>query len=159
MKLKELINRYDTIKPFNNVTQLCQLKELLELLKNKEVNKITDVAVSNYISKLKTKGNSNKTINDKLSILRCLLKYAYSIGKIQYIPLIPNQKVTATKTKILSRQELALMLAHCHKAHLQELARVLLIGYYTGLRINNILSINHTNYSVVDNILSIYDKK
>ena len=159
MNLKELIKRYNNIKPYTTATQLCNIKELVTLIGNKPIIKINDVIISKLIRTYQEKGNSNKTINDKLSILRGLLKYAYSIGKIQYIPLIPTQKVTDTRTKTLSRKELALMLSYCHQTKEKQLAYILLIGYYTGFRINNILSLTPDNYSVEDNILSIYDKK
>ncbi len=159
MNLRELIKRYNNIKPYTTATQLCNIKELVALIGNKPIIKINDVVISKLIRAYQAKGNSNKTINDKLSILRGLLKYAYSIGEIQYIPLIPTQKVTDTRTKTLSRKELALMLSYCHQTKEKQLAYILLIGYYTGFRINNILSLTPDNYSIEDNILSIYDKK
>lgn len=160
MNLTEIINRYNNIKPFTTATQLCIIKELQAIIgKNKQVNKINDVVISKLIKHYQNKGNSNKTINDKLSLLRCLLKYALSIGEIQYIPLIPTMKIKDKKDRFITRKELALMLSYCRKTNNKQLAKILLLGYYTGLRVNNILSITNDNYSVIDNILSIYDKK
>ena len=159
MNIQELINRYDNIKPFTTATQRSITKELTTILGNKQVNKINDVIISKIIKTYKDKHNSNKTINDKIAILRCLLKYAHSIGELPYIPLIPNQKVTAHKTKCISRKELTIMLKYCHTTGNKQLAKILLIGYYTGFRINNILSMSLNDYDKQNNTLSIYDKK
>ena len=43
------------------------------------------------------------------------------------------------------------------KHHQKDLKRIILIGYYTGLRINNILSVSKNN--IEGDLLYIYDKK
>ena len=43
------------------------------------------------------------------------------------------------------------------KHHNKELGKIILIGLYTGFRINNILSLTDKNY--IDNKLYVYDKK
>lgn len=157
MNLTELTNRYNNIKPFTTATQLCYIKELQTFMGNKQVNKINDIIIAKLIKHYQSKGNSNKTINDKLSLLRCLLKYAISIRELEYMPIIPHQKVIAKKPTVISRSALAMMLLWCRREGQRDLAKILLIGYYTGLRINNILSITDKNYE--NGQYNIYDKK
>lgn len=90
-------------------TTVRTLKNFDEYLsgKNLKSKKLSESIVCEWIQKLKIK-NSRKTISDKVSILRCFLKYLTFIGYPVYMPDCP--KVTDTYIPyIFSDQELRLI--------------------------------------------------
>ena len=133
-------------------------KELLTIIApTLDIKKIDCKKINAYIDYLQKKGNSNKTINDKISYLSKLLTYAVKNQLIPYKPYIPYLKVISTKEKYLTQDEIIKMLKWTHTNKQKELRQILLIGLYTGLRINNILKLNNQLYK--DNSLYIYDSK
>ena len=161
MQLIELIEITDDLfyadSPSYKVI-LSKQKELLDFLHpTKEINKIDNKVITKYIKYLQDKGNSNATINSKLAYLSKILTYAHRIGKLKNKPYIPTFKVKQGKDKFLSDDEKLLMLKWCWSHKQKELANIIMIGIYTGLRINNILSLTDANYK--EDKLYIYDKK
>lgn len=161
MQLIELINITDELfynnSPAYKVIASKQ-KELLSFTKEStNINKIDDKFIINYIKFLKDKNNSNATINAKLSYLSKLLNYAHRTGKLKYKPYIPFQTIIENKTKFLTKEDKIKMLQWCRRNHQKELAKIILLGIYTGLRINNIITIFDSIYK--DDCLYVYDKK
>lgn len=161
MQLQELIETTDELfyadSPSYKVI-LSKQKELLEIVKPEtDINKIDNNTVNKIIKTYRVKGNTNNTINAKLAYLSKILTYAYRIGELKNKPYIPHFKVIEQKEKYLSKLEKHLILHWCWKKKHKELAKIILIGLYTGLRINNILSLTDKNY--VEGVLQIYDKK
>lgn len=133
-------------------------KELLSIISaNIQINKINYKVINHYVEKLKKNNNSNSTINSKLSYLSKILKYAYQNGLIEYTPTLPYLKVKNQKEKYLTNLELIQILNWTRQNRQKQLQQIILIGLYTGLRINNILTI--TKELIVDNKLYLYDKK
>ena len=133
-------------------------KELLQIIKpTLNIKKIDYKIINQYIEYLKEQGNSNATINAKTAYLSKLLTYAYSNGLILNKPYIPYFKVIQQKEKYLSQDEIIKMLKWTKTNKEKELQKIILIGLYTGLRINNILSLTTDN--VQKNVLYIYDPK
>ena len=161
MQLQELISITDKIF-YNNTSSwkvtISKQKELLNVFKpTLDIKKIDYKSVNRYIDYLKNKGNSNSTINAKLAYFGHLLSYAYKNNLISNKPYIPYLKPKALKEKYLTSDEFIKMLLWTHKNKEKELQKILLIGYYTGLRINNILSLDKEN--IKDNRFYIFDKK
>lgn len=161
MNLQELINITDKAL-YSNITYYkviqSKQKELLTIIPaNTNITKIDYKLINKYIEHLKNKNNNPTTINTKTAYLSTILNYAYKNNLIQNKPYIPYRKQTQTKDRYLTQDELVKMLLWCRANKQQELLKVILIGYYTGLRINNTLTINKTNYK--DEMLSVYDKK
>lgn len=133
-------------------------KELLELLNpSRDIKSIDYNVINKYIKCLRNKGNSNATINLKVAYLSKILTYAEKNNLIVRKPFIPRFKVMKKKTQYLTRNCVANMLLWCRKNCQKDLQKIILIGYYTGLRINNILSVSKSN--IEGDNLAIYDKK
>ena len=161
MNLQELITITNKIY-YNDITyyKVIQSKqnELLSIIKpTTNIKKIDYKIIDKYITTLKNKGNKPATINAKISYLNHILNYAYQMRLIDYKPVIKQQKIIAKKDYIITEDQLEQMLAWCVHNHQQELHNILKIGYYTGLRINNILSLTSDNYK--NSSLHIYDRK
>ncbi len=133
-------------------------KELLEIIKpTTDIKKINYKVIQNYIQQLQNKGNKPATINSKTAYLSHILNYAYHNQLINNKPYIPYMKIIKTKEKYITSEEVMCMLAYCEAHNQPELYNIILIGLYTGLRINNILSLTKENYQ--NGCLYIYDKK
>lgn len=165
MQLIELIEITDDLfyadSPSYKVI-LSKQKELLDFLHpTKEINKIDNKVITKYIKYLQDKGNSNATINSKLAYLSKILTYAFRIDKLKQKPYIPTMRIADPKDKFLTKDEKTQMLYWCwrnrQREGVNELLKIILIGIYTGLRINNILSLTSENYR--EGMLYIYDKK
>lgn len=161
MQLQELIKLTDNLFYANSSSYkviMSKQKELLAIIKpTTDIKKIDYKAVEKYLNALKAKNNSDATINSKLAYLSKILNYAYKINLIDARPYIPTLKEKPSKEKYLSQAEKVQMILWCRKNKQKELLKVLLIGLYTGLRINNILSLTDANFR--DGKLFIYDKK
>ena len=161
MQLKELINI--TNKLFYNDSPSYKVitskqNELLRIIRpSTDIKKIDYKVINRYIDYLKQNNNSPKTINDKISYFSKILNYAYNNGLIEHKPSFTYQKVIAKKDKFLDKNEKIQMLLWCRHNKQKDMQYIILIGLYTGLRINNILSLTPDNYK--DNSLYIYDKK
>lgn len=161
MQLQELINItnklfYNDSPSYKTITS--KQNELLKVIKpTLNIKKIDYKIINQYIDYLKQHNNSPKTINDKISYLSKILKYAYNNGLIEHKPSFTYQKVISKKDKFLDKDEKIKMLLWCKHNKQKDLQFIILIGLYTGFRINNILSLQPNNYK--DNKLYIYDKK
>lgn len=132
--------------------------ELLTILKpTMDIKKINYKVIQNYIQQLQNKGNKPATINSKTAYLSHILNYAYNNQLINNKPYIPYMKIIKAKEKYITPEEAIQMLAYCEAHNQPELYNIILIGLYTGLRINNILSLTKENYQ--NGCLYIYDKK
>lgn len=133
-------------------------RELLEIITPScNIKQIDHKKILYYRRVLKDRGNSKATINAKLSYLSKLLNYAYNERMIEYKPQLPYYKLTQPKDKTYAQDMFIKMLLWARRNREKELQKVLLIGYYTGLRINNILSLSKNNLD--GEMLLIYDPK
>lgn len=161
MQLIELIEITDNLfyadSPSYKVIQSKQ-NELLTILRPTiDIKKIDFKTVEKIVKTLKDKNNSPATINSKLAYLSKILNYAYKVNLIPNKPYIPTLKEPEPREKYLTTAEKIQMLLWCKQNKQKELAKIILIGLYTGLRINNILSLNDSMYR--EGNLYIYDKK
>lgn len=161
MQLQELVNItnqlfYEDTSSYRVI--VSKQNELLEIMNPEcDIKSINYERINSYIQTLKNKNNSNNTINAKAAYLSKLLKYAYDNRLIDYKPPIPFYKIKKHKTLYLTKADMIQMALWARKHHQKDLQRIILIGYYTGLRINNILSVSKNN--VEGDLLYIYDKK
>lgn len=154
MQLKELIQKtdrtlYNYLQGQSLKVHQSKQKELLQVINGQtKLENITADKINSYIEHLQNKNNSNKTINTKLSYIRNILRYAYNMGWTKSIPYIKNLKTKSNKiTRYYSELEQDLML-EWSKHHCYVLYEALVIGFNTGLRISDILTI-------INNIKSI----
>lgn len=161
MNLQELIDETNELLYYNSnswkVIESKQ-KELLNIISpSTSISKINHSTIKKYIQTLKTKGNSPNTINAKTAYFKHILKYAYHNNLISNMPFIPTFKTKNRKDKFLNNSEILQIIQWCRHNKQTELLKIILIGLYTGLRINNILSLQPDN--IQNNNLQIYDKK
>lgn len=152
MNLSKLIIEVEQTQYFNTIHQYkvneSKKNALLAFIPaTTDIKKINAVLCSNYINHLLSKGDAITTVYTKYYYLRGLLQYAYNNKYIDAIPFIklPKKK---QKEKFFIDKKTLLQLLHWSKQNNQyELRIALLIGFYTGLRIDNILhiNINHIN--------------
>lgn len=132
--------------------------ELLTILKpTMDIKKINYKTIEKIIQVYKAKNNSPATINSKLAYISKILNYAYKVNLIPSKPYTPTLREPEPKEKYLTKAEKVQMLLWCKNNKQKELAKIILIGLYTGLRINNILSLKDSMYR--EGNLYIYDKK
>ena len=161
MQLEELVNItnqlfYEDTASYRVI--VSKQKELLEIMKPEcDIKTIDFEKINCYLQTLKNNGNSKATINAKAAYLSKLLKYAYENRLIDYKPTIPFCKIKKHKTLYLSKADMIQMVLWARKHHQKDLQRAIFIGYYTGLRINNILSVSNKN--IEGDLLYIYDRK
>lgn len=161
MQLIELIEITDCLYYATSTSYkviMSKQKELINFIgAGTEIKNINRKIINKYIQYLKDKGNSNSTINSKLAYLSKLLSYAVQNEIIVHKPYIPLLKVKITKEKYLSTEEKTKMLEWCETHSQQELKLIIQIGLYTGLRINNILSILPEH--IENNYIRVYENK
>lgn len=117
-------------------------KEMLAILgANTKIQTITDKQVNKYFKELISRGNEPATVNNKMMYLSKILNYAHRTQQIQYKPYIPTMKLTAQKDIFIKPEEYQMMLDYAKQKDLIELYLIIVIGYNTGIRISNILSI------------------
>lgn len=161
MQLQELIEITDTLYYATSSSYkviMSKQKELIDVIgAETDVKNINRNIINKYIQYLQDKGNSNSTINSKLAYLSKLLTYAVQNEIIDHKPYIPLMKVKITKEKYLTDEEKEQMLSWCKVNEEEELKLIILIGIYTGLRIENILSIIPEH--IEDNYIRVYENK
>lgn len=161
MNLKQLSNKVNSIyfidSPSFKVIASKQ-KELLAIMgASTSINKISTIEIENYIQTLKDKGNKPATINSKLMYLSKLLTYALRAGLIQSKPYIPIMKIKAFKEVYLTPADIDFMAQWALQNNFQELYQVIIIGYNSGMRISNILSILEED--IDNNYIRIWENK
>lgn len=160
MQLKELVDAID--ESFENTSSykvmVSRGKELIDFFGSTlDIQEIKYRQVVSYRKHLLTKGNSKATINAKLSYLSKIFVEACNMEVIAYKPNIAYYKLPKPNDKCYDRTTVYFMLRWARKHNERELQKVILIGFYTGLRINNILS--YSEIKIEDDVFSIFDKK
>ncbi len=146
MNLQQLINKvnkeyYDDCSYYKSIqSKAKQLKAYFGATKN--IKKIDYTAILAFKAYLKQQGNNKATINSKLTYLRTLLKFAYKSGVLDKLPVFDFETITEHKTSYIETTTFLEVLRYCKKNNLRELRQVLLVAYFTGARINNVLSIS-----------------
>lgn len=149
MNLKQLTAEVDELY-YNDSTSYKTItsiqKELLVVLDSEtDIKNINIAAILKYFKYLKSNNNKPSTINNKMMYLSKLLNYAFKNNLIKSKPLIPTIKNKNKETVTISETEFKQMLDYSLNNHKIELYQVLIIGYNTGMRISNILSLKPDN--------------
>lgn len=143
MKFNEIIHECETTFNYTNYKDIqTRIQSLLDFFGSKDINKITQKHINEYVAELERANNAPATINAKLSMLNKILTYCYRIGYINHRPYIPYKKIKSHKDIFITPAEKTKMLEYCHQNSNQELWQVLLIGFNTGMRIQNILDLD-----------------
>ena len=155
--LTETVNNlfYNNSSSYKTITSIQ--KELLSILgATTNITKLDSQKINKYFNELINKGNTPATVNNKMMYLSKVLSYAQKANLISHKPFIPTMKIKTTKEKALSKDEYELMCSYAMNTD-KELYRVIVIGYNTGIRISNILSIKPSD---IDNgYIRVYENK
>lgn len=156
MQLIDLINEIEKTLTFETTHQFkvneSKKNELLAFINpNTDIKKIDSKLCNNYIQHLISKGNKLTTIYAKWYYLKGLLTYAYRNNWIDNIPYIKLAKKKQTERTATDKETILKLLKYCKTHQYTELRQIILIGFYTGLRIDNILNIkpNHINNNYI----------
>lgn len=162
MQLIDLINEIEKTLTFNTVHQFkvneSKKNELLAFIKpHTDIKKIDSKMCNNYIQHLISKGNKLTTIYAKWYYFKGLLTYAYHNKWIDNIPYIKLAKKKQQERTATDKGTILKLLKWCKAHNQQELRKILHIGFYTGLRIDNILHIQSKHIN--NNYLRVWSNK
>jgi len=107
---------------------------------------ITTDRLREFIKKQQASGAANGTINRSLALLRRMFNLAIQDGKLRDLPHFPMLKEAAPRKGFLEHAQFQAL-----RAELPEYLRpILTMGYYTGMRLGEILGLQWSNVSLID---------
>lgn len=162
MQLIDLINEIEKTLTFETTHQFkvneSKKNELLAFISaSTDIKKIDSKLCNNYIQHLINKGNKLTTIYAKWYYLKGLLTYAYHNKWIDNIPYIKLAKKKQQERTATDKRTVLKLLLWCKQHQQTELRQIILIGFYTGLRIDNILHIQAKHIN--NNYLRVWSNK
>jgi len=145
MNLQQLTNEVNNIY-FDNTSSyktIASIQKGLLAFFGAETNikAITRKSILKYFNTLKQSKNKPATINNKMMYLSKNLNYAYENNLIKTRFKIPTIKTKSNRMKIINELEYNQMIDYALANNKKELYQVIVIGYNSGIRISNILSI------------------
>lgn len=161
MNLQQLTNEvnetyYTNSSSYKTISSIQS--ELLELMgSSKDIKKINRIVILNYFQELQRRGNKPATIDTKMSYLSKCMRYAVDNRLIEFKPTIPYTKVKKQKAVTINLTTYNTMIQYCIANNLTELRQVVMIGYNTGIRISNILSLQPSD--IDHNYIRVYQNK
>lgn len=153
---RKLDVKASTLKRYNQ-----QLHNWYQIIGDKHLDKITVDTVFEYIKKRK-KQVKKKTINEELSLLRTLLKYAV---RWDYVISNPFDKVD--NLKVDDKKQMPVLTAGIIQAILRELGHetdewfldVFVTALYSGMRLGEIINLQWDNINFDNNVINIQESK
>lgn len=125
-----------------------------------ENNIVEDLSVKqidDYVLHLEQKGNTNATINRKLSSLSKMLKFALDREYITKIPKIEKKKESNGRIRWLTDEEEKNLIGYFNETHRKDLCNLIVFLLETGARVGEALSVNWKD--VDRNVVSFWDTK
>ena len=124
-------------------------------INNFKISKVNDFIVSNIVSGLQ-KILKTSTLNKYLNTLSLILKYAFFQGHINKLPYIPKIKDDTIKNiQVLSYDEIQSVLKKAKIVSPHFLYPVLILGFFTGMRLGEILSLNKSDVNLEEQTINI----
>jgi integrase len=107
---------------------------------------ITTGRIRQHVAKRQKEGAANGTINRELALLRRMFTLSVADGRLRGVPYFPMLKETAPRKGFLDHVEFQKL-----RWELPEYIRpILTMGYYTGMRLGEILGLGWRNVSFLD---------
>lgn len=106
--ISELFNRYhDALweEGFHKYNVTSFIDKICLILRGSKFSIFNQEMLDSIIGALRARGNSNATINRKISALSKLLRKAYKMGDIHSLPEFRRQKERAGRIRFLEREE------------------------------------------------------
>jgi len=121
---------------------------------------VTDLSVNQidaYVAHLESIGNTNATINRKLSSLSKMLKFGLDREYISKIPKIEKKKEQNGRIRWLTDEEEKNLIKHFDETHRKDLSNLVVFLLETGARVGEALSVKWKD--VDKNMVSFWDTK
>jgi len=116
---------------------VCGMSHLDEFFVGQRAPAITTTRIREFITNRQVEGASNGTINRELALLRRMFNLAIEDGTLRFAPHFPMLKEAAPRNGFLEHAEFQKL-----RAELPEYLRAIVtMGYYTGMRLGEILRI------------------
>ncbi len=130
----------------------------------KDLNKAIYPEIRNWIVCLIEKGNSTRTVNRKLSVLRSYYKFLLHIGNIDISPMQKHQPLKTSKKIAMpfSEDEIKQVLKEENFTpnFLGTLQRTLIaLLYFTGMRRSELIHLKQSNYDQTAGVLKVLGKR
>jgi|SRR5215469_2832804 len=125
---------------------ICGISTLDGFFKGCRAVNITTDSLRRFIGEQQKKGMANGTINRCLALLRRMLRLAIEDGKLRDVPHFPMLREASPRKGFLEHSSYQKL-----RQHLPEHLRpVLATGYYTGMRLGEILGLRWTNVDLAN---------
>jgi len=121
--------------------------------------KVNAVAIDRFVSVCQQRGNSDGTINRKLSCLRKIMQVAQDRGGCPVIPKIPKKKEYQGRIRFLDDQEEASLLALLHRWSRDEEADAVEVLVDTGLRYGELTALTRRDIDTHRGLISVWINK
>src|SRR5207302_3200827 len=125
---------------------ICGMPKLDKLFAGSRAANMTTDRVREFIRVRQSEGAANGTINRELALLRRMLRLAVEDGKLRHVPHFPMLEEAPPRKGFLDHdgfQELRQELP-------EHLRPILTMGFYTGMRLGEILGLRWENVSLFD---------
>jgi integrase len=125
---------------------ICGIKPLEDFFGGFRAMEITTDRMRDFIAKRQEEGVTNGTINSSLALLRRMFRLAVQDRKIREVPYFPMLKPAPPRKGFLEHAEFTKL-----RAELPEYLRsIITMGYFTGMRLGEILGLRWTNINLAD---------
>lgn len=125
---------------------ICGISHLDDFFEGSRAVDITTDRIREFIRARQDEGSANGTINRELALLRRMLRLAVEDRKLRDIPHFPMLKEAAPRKGFLEYEQYVRL-----RRELPEYLRpILTIGFYTGMRLGEILGLHWENVSLPD---------
>lgn len=162
LKLGELLEKFFLLrKQLTQATAIAYrncITELSKFLKNPPITKITTSDITRYQEFLAEKGNSVRTIDNKISIVRALYNFAKKQGYTREDNPAENRALLTKKQRlkggyaIFEKEEIELLFKSEffkeQKKKDPDYTTVVIIGLFTGCRIGEITSLKKEQFKI-----------
>jgi integrase len=134
-----------------------RVDQLRPFWKDRKASAISTRAIDDYIEMRKEAGKSNATVNRELAVLRKAFNLAREATppKVAWVPKFRMLPEAAPRKGFLEHAQYRALL----EALPEELRVSLVIGYHTGARRGEVLSIRREQVDLVDMKIRLYDTK
>jgi len=141
-QFRSLLTNKETGKQY-----VCGLNHLDDFFAGRKITNITADAIDHFKLERKKSGAANGTINRSLAILRRMFKIAMKRGKVQFTPAIEMLPEPKGRQGFLDIGDYEAL----YNALPEHVRPMLAVGFYTGMRLGEILNLKWFQVSISEN--------